>query len=66
MNKVKFNRLYKLDKNKLIEEFKNRVQKNFNLQILDMTIRNIINYYCKDNRNKEVIEKFEEFVEKIC
>ena len=29
MNKVKFNRLYKLDKNKLAEEFKNRIKKKF-------------------------------------
>jgi len=63
MNQVKFNRFYKLDKNQLTEDFKNKVQKNFNLKILDKTVREIINDDCKDDTNKETIEKFEAFVE---
>ena len=59
MNLVKINRFHKLNKNKLIANFKNTVQKNFNLQILDMTMRNIINYYCNDYTNKETIVKFQ-------
>ena len=63
MNQVKFNRFYQLDKNKLTEDFKKKVQKNYNLQILDKTVRDIINDYCKDDANKKIIEKFEAFVE---
>ena len=63
MNQVKFNRFYKLDKNKLTEDFKKKVQKNYNLQILDKTIRDIINDDCLDDANKKIIEKFEAFVE---
>ena len=63
MNQVKFNRFYQLDKNQLTEDFKNKVQKNYNLQILDKTVRDIINDYCKDDANKKIIEKFEAFVE---
>ena len=63
MNQVKFNRFYKLDKNQLTEDFKNKVQKNFNLKILDKTVREIINDDCKDDTNKKIIEKFEAFVE---
>ena len=63
MNQVKFNRFYKLDKNKLTEDFKNKVQKNYNLQILEKTVRKIINDNCKGDANKKIIEKFEAFVE---
>ena len=63
MNQVNFNRFYQLDKNKLTEDFKNKVQKNFNLKILEKTVREIINDDCKDDTNKEIIEKFEAFVE---
>ena len=63
MNQVKFNRFYKLDKNQLTEDFKNKVQKNFNLKILDKTVREIINDNCKGDANKKIIEKFEAFVE---
>jgi len=63
MNQVKFNRFYILDKNKLTEDFKTKVQKNYNLQILEKTVRDIINDDCKDDTNKEIIEEFEEFVE---
>ena len=63
VNEIQFNMFYKLNKNKLNTKFKNQVKKNFNLEILDKTIIDIINNDCIDDTNKNVIEKFEEFIQ---
>ncbi len=50
--------LLDLKKNKINDDFKNTVQKDYNLAILEKTIRNIIYDYHKDDTNIKVIEKF--------
>ena len=62
MEILEFNSCYKLNKNKLIKDFKIKVKKDFNLKILEMTIKKIINNFCVDNSNTKVIEKLENFI----
>ncbi len=62
MNKVKFNSFNRLNKNKINDDFKQTVQKDYNLEILGKSIRDIIYDYHKDVTNIKVIEEFEEYV----
>ncbi len=62
MEILEFNSFYKLNKNKLIKDFKNQVQKDFNLKILETTIKDIINNFCVDDSNTKVIKELENFI----
>ena len=54
--KENINSFYRLNKNKIKNDIKNRVQKSFNFEILDMTIRKILEV---DDYNKNIIDYFE-------
>ena len=54
--KENINSFYRLNKNNIKDDIKNRVQKSFNLKILDMTIRKMLEV---DDYNKGVIDYFE-------
>ena len=54
--KEKINSFYRLNKNNIKDDIKNRVQKSFNFEILDMTIRKILEV---DDYNKNIIDYFE-------
>jgi hypothetical protein len=56
-DKEKINSFYRLNKNNIKDDIKNRVQKSFNLKILNMTIREMLEV---DDYNKGVIDYFEE------
>ena len=54
--KGKINNFYKF-KNTVSDEIKNKVEKKFNLEILEITFKEILNY--KNNTsNKEVLNQF--------
>ena len=55
--KENINSFYRLNKNKIKNDIKDRVQKSFNFEILDMTIREMLEV---DDYNKGVIDYFEE------
>ena len=55
-DKEKINNFYRLNKNNIKDDIKNRVQKSFNFEILDMTIRKILEV---DDYNKNIIDYFE-------
>ena len=55
-HKEKINSFYRLNKNNIKDDIKNRVQKSFNFEILDMTIRKILEV---DDYNKNIIDYFE-------
>ena len=54
--KENINSFYRLNKNKIKNDIKTIVQKSFNLKILDMTIRKILEV---DDYNKNIIDYFE-------
>ena len=54
--KENINSFKRLNKNKIKNDIKNRVQKSFNFEILDMTIRKILEV---DDYNKNIIDYFE-------
>ena len=66
MDKVEFNSFIKFDKNKINDDFKSRVEQEYNLAIIGKSIRDIIYDYHKDkdkdDTNIKVIEKFKEYV----
>ena len=55
-DKEKINNFYRLNKNNIKDDIKNRVQKSFNFEILNMTIREILKV---DDHNKNTIDYFE-------
>ena len=55
-DKEKINSFYRLNKNNIKDDIKNRVQKSFNFEILNMTIREILKV---DDHNKNTIDYFE-------
>jgi len=59
-DKEKINNFYRLNKNNIKDDIKNRVQKSFNFEILDMTIRKILEV---DDYNKKIIDYFEKNIE---
>jgi len=54
--KENINSFCRLNKNNIKDDIKNRVQKSFNFEILDMTIRKILEV---DDYNKNIIDYFE-------
>ena len=54
--KENINSFQRLNKNKIKNDIKNRVQKSFNFEILNMTIREILKV---DDNNKKIIDYFE-------
>ena len=54
--KENINSFYRLNKNKIKNDIKDRVQKSFNFEILDMTIREMLEV---DDYNKNIIDYFE-------
>lgn len=59
--KGKINNFYKF-KNTVAEEIKNKVEKKFNLEILEITFKEILNYN-NNTSNKEVLNQFEALFE---
>ena len=57
--KENINSFCRLNKNNIKDDIKNRVQKSFNLKILNMTIREMLEV---DDYNKGVIDYFEEYI----
>ena len=60
--KGKINNFYKF-KNTVAEEIKNKVEKKFNLEILEIIFKEILNYN-NNTSNKEVLNQFEALFEK--
>ena len=54
--KENINSFQRLNKNNIKDDIKNRVQKSFNFEILNMTIREILKV---DDNNKKIIDYFE-------